>query len=212
MWIMGVYQNRLLPWLTDLAMRGDTLAPYRRQAVAGLRGQVLEIGIGSGLNFSFYGAGTSVVGLDPSAELLARAAARGDASGVTVRLVRARGEALPLADDTFDAALLTWTLCSIPDPAAALGEIRRVLKPGGELRFVEHGRAPERRVRRWQNRITPSWKRITGGCHLNRGIDELIAAAGFAITEMTTAYVPGPKILTYFYTGRARVRPLRQAS
>lgn len=208
--IMGVYQRRLLPWLTDLAMRGEALAPYRRQAVDGLRGNVLEIGIGSGLNFAFYGAGSAVVGIDPSAALLAKAAARSEASGLDVRLIRASAEALPLACGVFDAALLTWTLCSIPDPAAALGEIRRVLKPGGELRFVEHGRAPEPGVRRWQNRATPTWKRITGGCHLNREIDALLAAAGFELTELVTAYAPGPKILTYFYTGRARARPSSQ--
>lgn len=200
---MGVYQQRLLPWLTDLAMRGGALAPYRRQAVAGLSGCVVEIGIGSGLNFAFHGAGTTIVGVDPSAALLARAAKRSHGSGGTVRLIRASGEALPLADGVFDAALLTWTLCSIPDPATALGEIRRVLRPGGELRFVEHGLAPEPRVRRWQVRATPAWKRIAGGCHLDRKIDALLADAGFEIAEMTAAYAPGPRMLTYFYSGRA---------
>jgi ubiquinone/menaquinone biosynthesis C-methylase UbiE len=203
---MGLYHDRLLPWLIDRTMRSEILAPYRRQAVAPAAGRVLEVGIGSGQNVGFYGvAAATVVGIDVSGPLLARAMARaaGEQVGRTLHLVRAAAGGLPFAEASFDAAVLTWTLCSIADPAAALAEIRRVLKPGGLLHYVEHGRAPEPGVHRLQDRLTPLWRRLAGGCHLNREVAALIASAGFRLTRQCAGYAPGPRIVAYFYLGCA---------
>jgi len=156
---MGLYENWVLPRLLDLAMRNDLLDTYRRSAISSARGQVLEIGVGSGLNLSLYGPAVDrVVGLDPSPELLRLAGKRAAQAPVPVSLVRASAEGIPFADATFDATLMTWTLCSIPNPMAALIEMRRVLKPGGRLLFVEHGLSPEIRIARWQHRAgVPSY-------------------------------------------------------
>ena len=151
---MGLYENWVLPRLLDLAMRNDLLDTYRRSAISSARGQVLEIGVGSGLNLSLYGPAVDrVVGLDPSPELLRLAGKRAAQAPVPVSLVRASAEGIPFADATFDATLMTWTLCSIPNPIAALTEMRRVLKPGGRLVFVEHGLSPEIRIARWQTSV-----------------------------------------------------------
>ncbi len=200
---MGLYQRHLLPWLIDVSMRGATLAPYRRRAAEGCAGRILEVGVGSGHNLAFHAAESTLVGLDVSPALLAKAAARMRASGRRGLLIGGEAERMPFADDSFDAALLTWTLCSIADPAVALGEIRRVLRPGGMLHYVEHGAAPDARVRRLQDRLTPAWRRISGGCHLNRDVGALLAAAGFRAVQGDREYVPGPRFLTYFYSGRA---------
>jgi ubiquinone/menaquinone biosynthesis C-methylase UbiE len=201
---MGIYHDRLLPWLIDKTMRSGMLVPYRRGVVATTHGRILEIGIGSGPNLAFYGnAAAEVVGVDVSPALLGKAAGEASKRRLPVRLVRADGAGLPFADAAFDAAVLTWTLCSIADPAAALAEIRRVLKAGGTLHYVEHGRAPEPNVRRLQDLLTPAWRRLSGGCHLNREMDALIAAAGFRLAEGGAGYAPGPRFVAYFYTGRA---------
>jgi ubiquinone/menaquinone biosynthesis C-methylase UbiE len=185
-------------------MRTGMLAPYRRGVVGTTQGRILEIGIGSGHNLAFYGdAATEVVGVDASAALLGKAARGAGKRQLPVRLVRADGARLPFADASFDAAVLAWTLCSIADPAAALAEIRRVLKQGGTLHYVEHGRAPEPKVRRLQDLLTPAWRRLSGGCHLNREMDALIEAAGFRHAEGAAGYAPGPRFVAYFYTGRA---------
>jgi len=156
---MGLYENWVLPRLLDLAMRNDLLDTYRRSAISSARGQVLEIGVGSGLNLSLYGPAVDrVVGLDPSPELLRLAGKRAAQAPVPVSLVRASAEGIPFADATFDATLMTWTLCSIPNPVAALIEMRRVLKARGRLLFVEHGLSPEIRIARWQHRAgVPSY-------------------------------------------------------
>ena len=201
---MGLYHDHLLPWLIDATMRSGVLAPYRRRTVVAAAGRILEIGIGSGHNLAFYsGDVADIVGIDVSEALLAKASARAAKGRWRVRLVRADAADLPFAGASFDAAVLTWTLCSLPDPAAALAEIRRVLKRGGTLHYVEHGRTPEPRVQQLQDRLTPVWRRLSGGCHLNREIDALIEKAGFRLDERAAGYAPGPRFVAYFYTGRA---------
>jgi ubiquinone/menaquinone biosynthesis C-methylase UbiE len=166
---------------------------------------VLEIGIGSGLNLPLYGpAVDTVIGLEPSPELLRMARDRAATARVPVQLLEASAEAVPLDTASIDTVVMTWTLCTIPDPHSALAELRRVLKPGGALLFVEHGRAPELGVARWQDRLDPLWRRIAGGCHLNREIDTLIAGSGFRIDALANARLPGPRTHTFLYEGRAR--------
>lgn len=203
---MSLYHDRLLPWLIDRAMRSHMLAPYRRETLLAAAGRVLEIGIGSGHNLGFYAdEAAEIVGIDVSRALLGKAALRAakDDDPRSLHLVLADAAELPFATASFDAAVLTWTLCSIPDPAAALSEIRRVLKPGGTLHYVEHGRAPEPRVQQLQDRLTPLWRWLSGGCHLNRKADALIEAAGFRLAQHATGYARGPRFVAYFYSGRA---------
>jgi ubiquinone/menaquinone biosynthesis C-methylase UbiE len=202
---VSFYVRRVLPFLLHLAMRQRLLLPFRRRVIGAAEGRVLEIGIGSGLNLPFYGSAVrSVIGIDPSPELLRMAARRAGDAAVPVRLLQASAEALPLDDASVDTVVTTWTLCTIPSAQRALGEFRRVLKPGGALLFVEHGRAPEAQIARWQDRLDPLWSRIAGGCHLNRKIDALIASGGFRIDALMNARLPGPKTHTYLYEGRAR--------
>lgn len=201
---MSFYSERILPPLLNLAMQQGELAAYRGRLVPRAQGRVLEIGIGSGLNLPFYGSGVSeLVGLDPSAALLRMTEARTLKGTIPVKTVEGSAEAIPFEDKSFDAALTTWSLCSIPDVAAALAEIRRVLKPSGVLLFVEHGRALDAGVARWQDRLTPLWKPVAGGCHLNRPIDTLIGRSGLAITELRCAYMRGPRPFTFMYEGSA---------
>ena len=202
---LGFYERRILPTLIHQGMRQRRLRPIRERALAPAAGRVLEIGIGSGLNLPFYPRDLdAVIGLDPSPELLARARREAVWSRSPVELRRGSAEAIPLDDESVDTVVATWTLCSIPDVGAALGEIRRVLRPGGRFLFAEHGRAPEPAVVAWQDRLTPLWQRFAGGCHLNRPVDELIRAAGLRIEEIDTGYmVKGPRPWTYHYVGSA---------
>jgi SAM-dependent methyltransferase len=180
--LMGLYENWVLPRLLDLAMRNQILDNYRQRTIEAARELVLEVGVGSGLNLPLYGAAvTRVVAVDPSPELLRLASKRTADMVVPVALIRAAAEHLPFPGAVFDTVMMTWTLCSIPNPIAALAEMRRVLKPGGRLLFVEHGLSPEIRTARWQHWLTPYWKRISGGCHLDRKTDDLIRAAGFQV-------------------------------
>lgn len=200
------YETIVLPRLIHLSMRQKKLAEYRPRVLSAAKGRVLEVGIGSGLNVPFYPQNLeSVIGLDPSAALLAMSAKARQQSRIPMTLMNGTAESIPLDAASVDTVVMTWTLCSIPDPERALAEIRRVLKPDGELLFVEHGRAPEPRVQKWQDRLTPVWKKIGGGCHLNRPIEELIAAAGFMIDGLTAGYMKSaPKTFAYMYEGRAR--------
>jgi len=201
---MGFYDRWIVPRLLDLAMRSRVLDHYRERTIETARGLALEIGVGSGLNLPLYGpAVTRVVGLDPSTELLRLASRRAGDVVIPVSLLRASAEHLPLADALFDTIVMTWTLCSIPNPIAALMEMRRVLRPGGRLIFVEHGLSPEIRTARWQHRLTPYWRRISGRCHLDRKMDELIRSAGFEIDAVETGYMKGPKPWTFMYQGSA---------
>jgi len=196
---MGLYNERILPHLIAVTMRHGELNPYRARIVGAAEGRVLEIGVGAGANLPFYGPGVSeVFGLDPSARLLEMAEKAGP-----LHPLEASAEAIPLEAASVDTVVTTWTLCSIPDAHAALSEMRRVLKPGGRLLFVEHGLSPDKRVRWFQNRITPVWRRLAGGCHMNRPIDLLIRAAGWKIEKIDTGYLRGPNPATYMYEGHA---------
>ena len=204
---MGFYQNHVLPHVIHLTMGQGILAPYRSRVIPGAEGRVLEIGMGSGLNLPLYAPTVQrVIGLEPSARLLAMARKVLPRVAPSVEFVEGSAEAIPLADTSIDTVVTTWTLCSIPNVQLALREMRRVLKPGGRLLFVEHGRAPEENVRWWQDRLTPAWKHLGGGCHLNRAIAALIEDAGFQLERLDTGYMRGPKPMTFMYEGSARPR------
>lgn len=197
------YERRILPRLLDLAMRNKEAARFRARLVPRARGLTLEIGIGSGLNLPFYSNGLErLVGIDPSEALLAMARKRACEAAFPVELARRSGESLPFPDSSVDTVVFTFALCTIPDPGKALREARRVLKPSGELLFAEHGLAPDEAVRRWQRRLNPLWRRLAGGCHLDRRIDRLIAGSGFRVAEVETAYAKGPRPMSYVYLGR----------
>ena len=204
---MSFYQKWMVPRLVDAVMRNRAATRYRSLIVPKACGTVLEIGVGSGLNLPFYGAGVEhLYGLDPSEELLAMARKNARAIAFPIDFLAHASEAIPLDDSSVDTVVMTWTLCSIAEPVKALKELRRVIKPGGALLFVEHGLAPERRVRAWQQRLNPLWSKLTGGCNLNRKMDQLISAAGFDLAELKTEYAEGPRPLTFMYSGRARPR------
>ena len=201
---MGIYGRWIFPRLVDWTMHNADLTVYRQRLVPLACGVVLDVGIGSGLNLPLYGPAVErVIGLDPSPELLFRAERMAARSQRPVDLVQASAEAIPIEARVIDAAVMTWTLCSIPDPLKALTEIRRVLKPEGELLFVEHGLAPDRGIEKWQHRLDPLWTRIS--CHLDRPVDRLLRQAGFEIAALDAGYLPrGPRFVTYQYEGRAR--------
>ncbi len=204
---MGFYQERVLPILIDLSMRQRRHADYRRRIVPAATGRVLEVGIGSGLNLPLYGADvTELIGLDPSPKLLAMTREKARDSGRTVGLIEGRTEAVPLETHSVDTVVTTWTMCSIRDVERGLQEMRRVLRPGGRLLFVEHGLSPQPGVRWWQDRLTPLWKTIGGGCHLNRPIQTLVEGAGFEFERLATGYMRGPKPMAFMYEGSARPR------
>ena len=188
-------------------MRQGNLATYRQRLVSAAEGRILEIGVGSGHNFRYYGERADhVIGLDPSPKLLsmARETIRSRAFPFPVELLQASAEAIPLRSGSLDTVVTTWTLCTIPNVTSALAEMCRVLKPDGRFLFVEHGLSPDPAVRRWQDRLTPIWKRISGGCHLNRAISQLVQDAGFRINRIETGYMKGLKPMTYMYEGFAR--------
>lgn len=194
---MGIYADQVLPRIIDVAcgMKGNR--PLRERVCAGLHGQVVEIGFGSGHNVPHYPAAvTGVAAIEPAGVSWKLAARRLEASSVPVERKGLDGQALPLPDDSCDTALSTWTMCTIPDIAAALAELRRVLKPGGTLHFLEHGLAPDAKVQRLQHRLEPVQERLFGGCHLTREIPDLLTAAGFTLLEIDQFYEDGaPRFL-----------------
>jgi len=204
---MGLYKKFILPHLIDLAMKDKAMRERRAQVIPGATGVVLEVGIGSGLNLPFYSRGvTRLYGIDSSPELLTMTRRKLGALAFPVELLCQPAERLPLDDGSIDTVVTTWTLCSIAAPEEALREVRRVLRPEGQLLFIEHGFSPDARVAAWQSRLTPVWKRVAGGCHLNRKIDVLLRSAGFHIVNLQTTYLPGPRPMTYTYQGSAQVQ------
>lgn len=198
------YERHLLPHLLDWACGVSLFGRQRQKLIPLAHGRVLEVGLGTGRNLPFYDRQrvSQVVGVDPALSLHPIARRRVAASGLDVELMGLSAERLPAPDASFDTVVSTWTLCSIPDPVAALREMRRVLKPGGQLLFSEHGRAPEPDVARWQTRLQPYWKPLAGGCHLDRDIPALLAEAGFAC-DVQSRYLWGPRVLSYHYWGGA---------
>ena len=201
---MNWYDRHILPWLIDFGCGLPMVQARRRALVPQARGKVLEIGMGTGRNLPFYDRSqiTQLVGVDPALQMHSLAQRRSDQAGLDVELVGLTAERLPLPDESFDTVVCTYTLCSIPNPVAALREVWRVLKPGGQFLFCEHGRAPDASVARWQRRIQPLWTPMMGGCHLDRDVPALLREAGLQ-AEMDQGYLPGPKVLTYHYWGRA---------
>ena len=204
---MGLYAKHILPRMIDRACSAKPVARQREKVVPLAEGTVLEVGIGSGLNLPYYD-GTKVdrvIGLDPAEEMRAKARARAAAAAVPREHLALAGEEIPLEDGSVDTVLVTYTLCTIVDVAAALAGMRRVLKPGGRLIFCEHGLAPDAGVRRVQNLINPIWRRIGGGCNVNRDIPDLLGQGGFAIDSLDTMYLPGtPRFGGFNYWGTAK--------
>jgi ubiquinone/menaquinone biosynthesis C-methylase UbiE len=204
---MSFYERRILPWLLDMAMSAKPITHQRKKVVPLAEGRVLEIGLGAGQNLEFYNPAkvSHVWGLEPSAEMRERAAKRAKDAKFSLEFLDLKAEEIPLEDKAADTVLVTYTLCTIPDVVRALKGMRRVLKPGGRLIFCEHGRAPDANVSTWQDRITPMWKAMAGGCHLARPIPELIRQGGFEIEKMETMYLPStPRFAGYNYWGSAK--------
>jgi ubiquinone/menaquinone biosynthesis C-methylase UbiE len=197
------YDTHVLPHVIDLACGLPPFESGRIGLLAEASGRVLEVGMGTGRNLPYYQPSklACLCGLDPA--LHRKAAQRAQVAGLTIEPVPLSAERIPKADHSFDCVVSTYTLCTIPDVASALGEIHRVLAPGGRLLFMEHGAAPDPGVKRWQDRLTPVWKKIAGGCHMNRDIPTLLKAAGFRIDRLSQGYRAAPKVLTYLSIGVA---------
>lgn len=201
---MGFYAHRVLPYLLDWAMSDPAIANYRRAVLADVTGKVLEIGFGTGLNLAYYPTticSLTTVDVNPGMHALAQKRVQTGAIAIDHQVVNS--ENLPMADDSFDSVVSTWTLCSIAKVEQALAEIRRVLKPGGKFFFIEHGYSPDLNLQVWQNRLTPIQKVIADGCHLNRNIQQLVEHT-FEQVTLEKFYADGlPKILGYSYKGVA---------
>lgn len=205
---MSFYHDHILPHAIHCACGVKPFERQRAQLIPQAHGHVLEIGVGSGLNIPHYRREQvkSLTVIDPSEAIWKKRDKQTFDSALGLRFINAKAEHLPLESNRFDAVVTTYTLCTIADTNRAMQEIRRVLRPGGELLFSEHGRAPDPSVRRWQNRLTPFWKKLGGGCHLNRNIPALIKQGGFKIVEMESLYLPGWRPAAFNYRGVARPR------
>ena len=202
---MGLYEKYILPKITEYLCSRKPIMYQRKKVVPLAKGRVLEIGIGSGLNIQFYDFSKVeyIWGLDPSAQIRKMAEKRAIDIQFEVEFIGLSGDEIPLESNSVNTVLVTYTLCTIPDVVQALSEMRRVLMPGGELIFCEHGLAPDEDVRLWQNRMNPIWKRMGGGCNLNRPIPNLIEQGGFKINNIETMYIPGWKPASFNYWGSA---------
>jgi SAM-dependent methyltransferase len=202
---MGFYDRYIMPRLINYLCSDAAIADQRRKVVTRAEGVVLEIGIGSGLNLPFYDPDRvdQIIGVDPDESMWDLSAERRRHLTIPLERLALSGERIPLEDDSVDCVLVTYALCTIPDPIAALHEMRRVLKPEGRLLFAEHGEAPDDGVRRWQRRIDPLWKKLAGGCHSGRPIPRLLRQAGWELSELEQGYISGPKVLGYEYWGVA---------
>ena len=206
---MGFYSTYILPRGLNKAMAAPAIQEQREKVVPMAEGRVLEIGMGAGHNLPFYDPDkvSHVWGLEPEQPMRRLAQPLATSAPFHVEFIDLPGEEIPLDADSADTVLVTYTLCTIPDVVVALQGMRRVLKPGGKLIFCEHGKAPDRSVLQWQNRLTPLWKKIGGGCHLNRDIPKLLSAAGFRVGDLQTGYLPKtPKVMGYNYWGWADSR------
>ena len=202
---MSLYEKYFLPKLLDCCCGMEGFQKKRAQIIPRVSGRVLEIGIGSGLNFDFYDFEkvTEVIGVDPAISSVALAKSRAKDFNSKISFIEATAESIELESSTFDSVVIGFSLCTIPEPMKALAEAYRLLKPGGSLFFIEHGLAPEPNIQKWQHRITPVWRKIAGGCNLNRNIEELIIAGGFEFKDLKKKYIKGPKIASYLYYGEA---------
>lgn len=203
---MSLYEDRILPVLLDCACGMKAVNRERAKVVPLAQGRVLEVGVGSGLNFPLYDRSQveRVIGVDPAEPMLARARRRSGELGLPVDFHACGGEAVPVDSGSVDTVLFTYSLCTIPDAPAALAEARRALKPGGRLLFCEHGASHDPGVNRWQRRLNPAWRRIAGGCNMTRDVRALLEDAGFAIETLHNEYIPAtPKVLGYHYLGAA---------
>lgn len=202
---MGLYGKYVLPRLIDTACGMGDVMKRRAALIPQARGDVLEIGIGTGLNLAYYDKTrvTRITGVDPAAQMQALASQRSLDIGIPVDMVAVDVRGIHADAGRFDTIVMTFTLCSIEDPIPALREMKRVLGDGGRLLFCEHGLAPEQGVKAWQHRLTPWWKPLAGGCHLNRDIPALIQEAGFVIERLDTGYIKGPRPMTFLYEGVA---------
>jgi ubiquinone/menaquinone biosynthesis C-methylase UbiE len=202
---VSFYEERVLPHIIDAVCSNKPTRRQREKVVPLASGDVLEIGFGSGLNLPYYDRSSvrKIWGLEPSAGMRRKALPAVRASTLEVEFIHLPGEEIPLDNDSVDTVLVTYSLCTIPEPVAALEGMRRVLKPGGRLLFCEHGRAPDDDVLHWQNRLNPGWRRVSGGCNMNRDIPALIEAAGFSIKSDERMYIPGLRVLCYNYWGSA---------
>jgi ubiquinone/menaquinone biosynthesis C-methylase UbiE len=198
------YERHLLPYLLDLVCSVSPIRKQRMKVIPQAEGNVLEIGIGTGLNMPFYDPSRVklIVGVDPGLRMHKLALKRSLRAGLDVKLIGLSAERIPVEDASFDSVVCTYTLCTIPDPLMALKEMRRALKPGGKLLFSEHGKSPDANVLKWQTRLQPYWKKVAGGCMLDRDIPALLEDAGFNL-NVQSLYLPGPKILSYHYWGEA---------
>lgn len=202
---MNVYDRYVLPLLIDCCCGFKEICDQRAQLIPKAHGHVLEIGIGTGRNLPFYDQSKllRLTGLDPAEQMNPKAERRAREAGLEVELLTLSAEAIPAEGASYDTVVCTFTLCTIPDPIKALKEMRRVLKPGGELLFCEHGRSPDENVQRWQDRLTPYWKPIAGGCHMNRDVGRMLSAGGFRPTAFEASYIGSPKPLLWLSRGQA---------
>ena len=202
---MSIYEKYFLPKLLDFCCGMEGFQNKRSQVVPMAYGKVLEIGIGSGLNFDYYNFNqvTEVVGVDPAVSSVAMAKSRAEKFNSKISFIETSAEVIDLESSTFDSVVIGYSLCTIPEPLKALAEAHRLLKPDGSLFFMEHGLAPEPHIQKWQHRITPAWKKIAGGCNLDRDIEKLIQSGGFKFKDLKKKYIKGPKIASFQYYGEA---------